>query len=241
MTSPCITFAPPLVEGRLVRRYKRFLADVRLGDGSVVVAHCGNTGSMMGLCEPDSPVWIAPQDSPSRKLAWSWEIASEADVLVGINTQLPNRLVADGVHGSAFEALRGYGSVRREVRYGTNSRIDLLLTDHPDDPRPCYVEIKNVTLVRGGVARFPDAVTARGLKHLNELTQVVAGGGRALMFYLVQRGDAEAFGPAVDIDPAYAMGLSRAHAAGVEILAWQATVTPELIGLAHPLPALLPS
>ncbi len=232
-------FDPPLSPGRLVRRYKRFFADVVLDDGREVVAHCGNTGRMQGLLEVDSRVWVKHHDDPKRKLKWSWQIASEGETRVGINTQLPNALVAEAVQLGQIPELRDYGSIRREVRYGTGSRIDLLLEGHPDDPRPCYVEVKNVTLVDGDVARFPDAVTSRGLKHLGELTTVVASGARAVMCYLIQRADAESFEPADAIDPAYATGLRDAAKNGVEAIAWACEVSAESIAVVRPVPVNL--
>ncbi|MGM0574775.1 MAG: DNA/RNA nuclease SfsA [Myxococcota bacterium] len=231
MTAPRIPYDPPLVAGRLVRRYKRFLADVVLDDGREVVAHCMNTGSMMGCQDPDSRVWLRPADNPKRKLKWTWEIASDGDVLVGINTQLPNRLARRAVEADAIPGLAGYRSVRREVKYGERSRIDLLLEEHPDDARPCYVEVKNVTLADDGVACFPDAVTKRGLKHLRELEGMVEQGARAVMLYLVQRDDAGTFAPAARIDPDYAAALAEVTEAGVEVEAWRAEVTPEAVSL----------
>ena len=232
-------FDPPLSSGRLVKRYKRFFADVILDDGREVVAHCMNTGRMQGLLEPESRVWVKHHDDPKRKLKWSWQIASEGDVRVGINTQLPNALVAEAVALGQIPELAGYASLRREVRYGTGSRIDLLLEEHPDDPRPCYVEVKNVTLVDGEIARFPDAVTSRGLKHLGELSTMVSSGARAVMCYLIQRGDANLFAPADRIDPAYGEGLRDAASRGVELIAWSCDVTPESIAVVGPVPVSL--
>lgn len=225
-------FDPPLVGGTLLKRYKRFLADVRLTDGREITAHCMNPGSMLGLVAPGSPVWLTPHDDPKRKLQWTWQVADEAGVPVGVNTNLPNGLVGAAVEAGAIGPLAGYTSHRREVRYGSEkSRIDLLAEGHPDDPRPCYIEIKSVTLAVDGVAMFPDAVTKRGLKHLRELERVVAGGERGVMFYLVQRMDCARFAPAAHIDPAYAAGVTRAKAAGVEVLVWTAEVGPGQISL----------
>ena len=233
----CARFTPPLIAGHLLRRYKRFLADVRLADGSEVTAHCMNPGSMKGLVAEGSPVWLTPHDDPKRKLQWTWQIASEGEVAVGVNTGLPNDLLAAAVEAGAIDGLTGYTSHRREVTYGTErSRIDLLAEGHPDDPRPCYIEIKSVTLAVDGVAMFPDAVTKRGLKHLRELQRVLDEGGRAVMLYLVQRGDCGSFAPAEHIDPAYAEGLREAIAAGVEVLVWTAEVTPKGVALGAPLP-----
>lgn len=229
-------FTPPLIRGTLIKRYKRFLADVRLDDGREVTAHCMNTGSMRGLTEPGTEVWLTPHDDPKRKLQWTWQIASADGVRVGINTALPNALVAHAIEHGVLPTLRGYREHKTEVRYGQErSRIDVHLSDHPDDERPCFVEVKSVTLVEGGVAMFPDAVSARGLKHLRELSRVVEEGGRAVMLYVVQRADGDAFGPAAHIDPDYAAGLITARQVGVESLAVRARVTPEGIGLANSL------
>nr|ACU26393.1 DNA-binding protein [uncultured bacterium HF186_25m_30B18]ACU26430.1 DNA-binding protein [uncultured bacterium HF186_75m_14K15]ACU26491.1 DNA-binding protein [uncultured bacterium HF186_25m_13D19] len=229
-------FSPPLVQATLLRRYKRFLADVRLSDGREVTAHCMNPGSMKGLTAEGSLVWLTPHDDPKRKLQWTWQIAHEGACPVGVNTNLPNHLVAAAAEAGAIEALTGYTSFRREVRYGAErSRIDLLAEGHPKDARPCYVEIKSVTLADAGTALFPDAVTARGLKHLRELERVVAQGHRAIMFYLVQRADCQRFAPARSIDPAYAEGVLAAKDAGVEVLVYSAQVSPEGITLGAPI------
>lgn len=234
-----IPYAPKLVPGQLVRRYKRFLADVTLDDGNTVTAHCANTGSMKGLLSEGSRVWLRPSDNPKRKLKWSWEIATEGETLVGINTSLPNLLVSESIEADDIPSLSGYTTLKREVRYGQNSRIDILLSKHSDGASNCYVEVKNVTLTQGTQARFPDAVTARGLKHLNELQEMVSHGYRAMMFYVVQRADAQSFAPAQDIDPDYAQALKRVHENGVEIEAWRAKVTPEAVALECPLPIVL--
>ncbi len=232
----CARFTPPLVPGILLRRYKRFLADVRLEDGREVTAHCMNPGSMKGLVAEGSPIWLTPHDDPKRKLQWTWQIAAEDSVSVGVNTNLPNGLMAAAVEAGAIPPLAGYTSHRREVKYGAEkSRIDLLAEGHPGDPRPCYIEVKSVTLAVDGVAMFPDAVTKRGLKHLRELERVVADGGRAVMLYLVQRADCAHFAPAAHIDPAYAQGVAHAKDAGVEVIAWTAQVSPEGISLGEPI------
>jgi sugar fermentation stimulation protein A len=230
-------FPDPLIPGTLVRRYKRFLSEVRIEDGEVVTAHCPNPGSMLSLDAPGSPVWLSPSRNPKRKLRYTWELIDVAGQLVGINTFHPNGLVAAAIADGAVDELHGYESARREVRYGTNSRIDLLLEGNGRPP--CYVEVKNVTMRRGrdadAPAEFPDAVTARGTKHLGELAEVARHGGRAVMFYLVQRGDCRRLAIAADIDPRYAEAFSRAVASGVEILCYGCRVTPDEIVLSTPL------
>jgi len=209
---------PPLVAGRLVKRYKRFLADVTLDDGRLVTAHSANTGSMMGCAEPGSRVWLSESDNPKRKLAFTWELVEAAPgVVVCIHTGRANALVEEAIRAGVLPALAGARAIRREVRYGKNSRIDLLVESGHGPP--CHVEVKNVTLVRDGRALFPDAVTVRGTKHLHEMTEVVRDGGRAAMVYCVPRADARGLSPADDIDPVYAAALRTAVAAGVEAYA----------------------
>jgi sugar fermentation stimulation protein A len=222
-------FTQTLISGRLVRRYKRFLADVILdGDGSEITAHCANPGSMLGLNAPGSRVYLSRSDNPARKLPLSWEIIEADGVLVGISTAHPNRLVEEAILAGSVPGLSGYPQLRREVKYGVNSRIDILL-EAPDRPR-CYVEVKNVHLMRQpGLAEFPDSVTARGAKHLRELSDMVREGHRAVMVYLVQRPDCDRLAMASDIDPAYAEALVEARAAGVEVIAIGCSVTPEAI------------
>ena len=231
-------FSSPLIRGELVRRYKRFLSDVRLADGSDVVAHCANSGSMLSVDAPGSEVWLSEAVNPARKLGYTWELLRVGDGLVGINTSWPNALVAEAIRHGAIAELAGYAALRREVRYGQNSRIDLLLED--ESRPPCYVEVKNVTLCRtpgaGGLAEFPDAVTSRGAKHLVELSAMVAGGARAVMLYLVQRTDCAAFAIAADIDPGYAEALHMAQKAGVEVLCYGCTVSQQAIAVAKPIP-----
>lgn len=221
----------PLAEGVLIGRYKRFFADVKLKDGRVVTAHCANSGSMMGVKEPGSKVWLSPNTNPKAKLDWRWELIEVGGALVGINTMHPNRIVAEALEQDLIPELSGYAAARREVKYGAGSRIDLLL----EDPGRCYVEVKNVTLRRRHLAQFPDAVTVRGTKHLNELIQMVKEGHRAVMLYLAQRADCQAFSVAADIDPDYARTLEKAISAGVEVLGYQCALSPREIRLDRPL------
>jgi sugar fermentation stimulation protein A len=236
-------FPDPLLKGRLVRRYKRFLSDIELDGGESVVAHCANPGSMMGLAEPGSEVWLSPSRNPARKLAYTWELVRTSPPmadgtegsLVGINTSWPNLLVAEALEAGRLTSLAGYPSLRREVRYGTGSRIDLLLEGNGKPP--CYLEIKSVTLRRQGrTAEFPDAVTARGAKHLGELAQMAGQGARAVLLYLVQRGDCAEVAVAADIDPAYAAAFRTARNAGVEVLCYSCNVSPKSIEVDGPLP-----
>jgi sugar fermentation stimulation protein A len=227
-------FPAPLLRGRLVRRYKRFLADVTLDSGEAVTAHCANSGSMLGVCEPGAEVWLSPAANPDRKLKYDWEMIRVGHGLVGINTMHPNRIVAEAIAACAIPELAGYGSLRRELRYGRNSRIDILLED--SGRAPCYVEIKNVHLRRVEAAEFPDAVTARGAKHLVELARTVRDGARAVMVYLVQREDCDAFSLAADIDPGYADAFRTAAAAGVEAICYACRLTTEEIAVDRRLP-----
>ncbi len=228
---------PPLITGTLIRRYKRFLADIALEDGRQVTAHCPNTGSMQACSEPGRRVYLSVHDNPKRKYPYTWELIDMPDSLVGVNTLVPNRLVKHAVSRDVIPQLRGYETVRSEVRVGANSRMDLMLSG-PGASR-CYVEIKNCTLVRERIALFPDAVTARGLKHLQELARHVGPQTRSVIFIFVQRMDAHAFEPAEAIDPAYGRGLRRAVAAGVELMAYDVRIDPEKIGLGRSLPCRL--
>ncbi|KND19347.1 sugar fermentation stimulation protein [Pannonibacter phragmitetus] len=221
-------FEKPLVRGRLVKRYKRFLADVVLDSGEEITAHCANPGSMLGLNAPGSLVYLSRSDNPARKLAWSWEIIEADGALVGISTAHPNRLVEEALLAGLIPELAGFAGLRREVKYGKNSRIDILLEGA--DGGLTYVEVKNVHLMRqAGLAEFPDSVTARGAKHLVELEDMVRAGHRAVMVYLVQRPDCSELDFAADIDPAYAAALRQAMAGGVEAHAIGCEVTPEFI------------
>ncbi len=219
-----IKFSPPLRPGVLLRRYKRFLADVRCDDGEKLTALCPNTGSMKSCCEPGRPVMLSHHPGDSRKYPYTWEMIRMDKSWVGINTGLPNSLVSMAVRYGMVPELISYTGSRREVPYGRNSRIDLLLEGPPG---LCYVEVKNVSLVEGDTACFPDAVSERGTKHLEELMRMVKQGHRAVMLFLVQREDGRVFRPADHIDPAYGETLRRAAEAGVEILPYRAHVSPQ--------------
>ena len=228
---------PPLIPGTLIKRYKRFLADVKLKDGTVVTAHCPNTGSMRGCSEPGRPVYLSFHDNPKRKLKYTWELIKMPTSLVGTNTLVPNRLVFESVKAGIVPELAGYEAVDREVKINDHSRLDLMLTGA--DGQRCYGEIKNCTLVNDGVASFPDAVTARGLKHLRELEALVDSGHRCVMFYFIQRMDARIFKPADRIDPEYGKGLRRAVHGGVEILAYDVSIDLKGIKLNRKIPCEL--
>ncbi len=228
-------FISSLERGRLVQRYKRFFADVVLDDGREVTAHCPNPGAMLGLNTPGLRAWLSRSDAPSRKLPHTLELVEADGGLVGINTMHPNRLVAEALAEDMIPELAGYAEVRREVKYGQNSRVDFLLTS-PDRP-PCWLEIKNVHLSRGGgLAEFPDCVAARSLKHLKELSREVEAGARAVMLFIVQRTDCDRFDTAADLDPAYAAGLKEAAARGVEILCRGCDIGIEAIRVSGPIP-----
>ncbi|WP_068875742.1 MULTISPECIES: DNA/RNA nuclease SfsA [unclassified Phenylobacterium] len=228
-------FSQPLVRGTLVRRYKRFFADVVLDDGTEITAHCPNPGAMLGLNTPGLSAWLSKSDDPKRKLAHTLELVEADGGLVGINTLHPNRIVAEALAADAIPELTGYATHRREVRYGENSRVDFLL-EHPDRAR-CWLEVKNCHLRRTGtLAEFPDCVAARSLKHLRELTAMVEAGQRAVMLFVIQRTDCDAFEACHDLDPAYAKGLTAAAAAGVEVLAHACAITPQGVTLAHKVP-----
>lgn len=221
-------FPSPLVRGTLIQRYKRFLADVRLDTGETVTATCPNTGSMKGLTAPGSVVWLSTSDSPTRKYRHTWEMiedaVSGAPTLVGINTAHPNKIVTEAIETGKVDALQGYATLKREQKYGRNSRIDILLDD--DERGRAFVEIKNVHLMRkAGHAEFPDSVTERGAKHLGELADMVAEGHRAVMIFLVQRADAERMSLARDIDRVYGAEFDKAVARGVEAIALRCTLS----------------
>ena len=225
---------PKLIGGSLIKRYKRFMADVKLRNGHTVTAHCPNSGSMKECNEPGRTVYISRSSNPDRKLKYTWELIEMPDSLVGVNTNVPNRLVVESLLHGDIPGFSEYNELLTEVPYGNRSRIDVLLKSNDGDE--CYIEVKNCTLVRDGVASFPDAVTERGLKHLKELQDVVSRGRRGVIFFLIQRMDAELFRPAKDIDPAYADELKKAVEAGVEILVYDVCLDLRQISLNNSLP-----
>lgn len=224
-------FQTPLVPARLIRRYKRFLADCILEDGREVTAHCANPGSMMGLAEPGMKIWLEPNDDPKKKLKFGWRLVDhENGHFTGVDTSVPNRALRAALENRKIAELDQYTFVRPEVKYGQSSRIDFLLSE-PGLP-DAYVEVKSVTLNRrNGLAEFPDSVTARGAKHLAELSKMARAGNRAVMLFLVQRTDCTTFDLARDIDPTYGAAFDEAYQNGVEILCYGTKITPESIEL----------
>lgn len=234
---------PPLTKGKLVKRYKRFLADVALADGTVITAHCANSGSMLGLKDPDMPVWLSPNTSKTAKLSHRLEVVDVGTSLVGVHTSRPNDVAFKAIQAGLIPELTGYDSIRAEVKYGVNSRIDILL-ESADKP-PVYVEVKNTTLRRpDGIhptsAEFPDAVTTRGTKHLNELANEVKNGNRAVMLYFVNRNDCDSVRICGDIDPDYEQAFKHARAVGVEAIAMECAISESGLGFKKMLPVFAP-
>ena len=218
-------FPIKLIRGKLIRRYKRFLADVELEGGSVVIAHCTNSGSMKSCIEEGAPVYMSPASDPNRKTKYSWEMIFINNGWVAVNTMIPNKLAYDAIVGGSIEKLAGYSIVKREVKFG-DSRFDIYCENEEEK---CFVEVKNVSMKVGDYALFPDAVTTRGRKHLETLIEVKKQGMRAVMLYVIQRMDVGLFGMATDIDPGYAESLKKAVEFGVEVIAVQALVSPDKI------------
>ena len=233
-------FEPALSRGTLIKRYKRFLADVELASGELITIHCPNTGSMKNCNDPGSAVWFSDSGNPKRKYRHTWEIVSvgpEGNFMAGINTGLANKLVKEAIEAGVITELQDFDQLRTEVKYGQeNSRIDLLLEQENSQ---CYVEVKNVTLGEDGIAYFPDAVTERGRKHLRELAAMIEEGHRAVLLFCVQLTGVTEVRPADHIDSAYGETLRKVVAAGVEVLAYQADITPEKITLIKSIPVQL--
>lgn len=224
-----------LARGVLVSRYKRFFADVRLDDGREITAHCPNPGSMLGLNTPGFGAWVSFSEDPKRKLPWTLELIEADGALVGVNTLLPNRLVAEALAEDLIPELAGYGIHRREVRMGSASRVDFVLEGGDRDR--CWLEVKNCHLRREGtLAEFPDCVAARSAKHLRELADRVAEGERAVQLFVIQREDCDRFAACADLDPAYAAELKRAASAGVEVLCYRCDINPQAIRIARRIP-----
>lgn len=230
-------FPTPLVPARLIKRYKRFLADVTLENGELTTAHSVNTGAMTGVLGAGNRVWLSESDNPARKLKYTWEIVEAKGAMIGINTGMANRLAEEAIRAGTIPELAGYDHIRREVRYGTNSRIDLLL--EKDGAPDCYVEVKNVHMKREDSALFPDAVTTRGAKHMEELALLAQAGIRAVVLFIVQRDDCTAFAAAEDVDPHYAAMLRQAIAKGVEALCYCCYVAADEIRIHRALPVRL--
>ncbi len=225
---------PPLISGILIKRYKRFLADVQLVEtGRTVTAHCPNSGSMKGCAEPGSQVFLSESTNPKRKLKYTWELLQGSGTMIGINTQVPNKLVKQAIENDLIEELSGYDKIKAEIKTSEHTRLDLLL--EKTNGEKCYVEIKNCTLVENSVAMFPDAVTLRGQKHLDELEYLVSQGLRGVIFYLIQRMDAKSFRPADMIDKTYAEKLKRAVRNGVEIVTRDTIIDTKMIQIGKPI------
>jgi len=229
-------FQTPLVPARLLRRYKRFLTDISLEDGQEVTAHCPNPGSMMGLSEPGTRMFVEPNSDPRKKLKYAWRLVDHQNGhLTGIDTGAANKIVKEALDARKIALFKPYKTLRAEVKYGTKSRVDFMLTEA--GRKDLYLEVKSVTLMRKqGVAEFPDSVTARGLKHLQELARVVQMGHRGVLLFLIQRSDCHICEIARDIDPAYAEGLEEAVARGVEILCMACHLSEDEIEIDKPVP-----
>ena len=231
-------FQPPLIRGTLIKRYKRFLADVLLESGETVVAHCPNPGSMRTCAEPGWTAWVSPSTNPKRKLKWTLELIESDTARIMVNTSRPNSIVEAAIRAGEIEELSGYKTIRPEVKYGENSRIDLLLSG--PDRSDCYVEIKNVTLLQdAGLAAFPDSVSKRAAKHMHELAAMASQGHRAVVFFLVSRSDVEAMQPADDIDPTYGQALRAALNSGVEAVARKLNINEHTLTVSSRLPVRL--
>lgn len=229
-------FPSPLQAATLIKRYKRFLADVITDEGEELTVHCPNSGSMRGCSTPGSRVMLSTSPNPKRKYPQTLEMVQDGDTWIGVNTMLTNAIVAEGIMDGRVKELAGIEKLTREVKTSKSSRLDLLL-ERGDEK--IYVEIKNCSLAQNGWAMFPDAVTARGTKHLNELASLVAKGYRGVLFFCIQRADVERFKPAADIDPLYAETLSKVAEKGVQVIAYQAEVAPKSIEITKFIPVSL--
>jgi sugar fermentation stimulation protein A len=231
-------FSSPLLHGHLIKRYKRFFADIELLDGTIITAHCPNTGAMQGVLKPGIPAWVSQSDNPKRTLKYTWELVEIDGTYIGVNTQNPNRIVGEALMSGYIPGLAAYSTIKAEVKYGAeNSRIDYLLTDN--DGNRCYVEVKNAhhSAVENGinVGMFPDSKTTRGVKHLHELMRMVDEGHRAVLIYCLQRGDCESLRFGVEFDPVYAKTAVMALKHGVEMMPYSCAITQQGITLYKPL------
>ena len=230
-----VTFSSPLIKGRLIKRYKRFLADVELPNGEVVVAHCVNTGSMKSCAHPDATVYLTTHNNPKRKLKYTWELTEVDGGYICVNTSLPNAIVEDAWRENLIPELSGYSQGKREVKYGDKSRIDLLLTE--EGRPPCYVEVKNVTLCEGDVLRFPDAKSERAKKHVTELVKLhQETGARVVMLFMINRPEGHTVGLAHAIDPAYGEAVKQALPQGLEILCYRTHISLDGITIKESVP-----
>jgi len=235
-----VVYPDTLVEGELLRRYKRFFADVRLDSGQIVVAHCPNTGRMTGCNSPGFRARVSPANNPKRKLQWTLEQVNDGSTWIGVHPSRANRLAVEAIESGVIGELSGYKTLETEKRYGEKSRIDILLSGHDSRPESlCYVEVKSTTLAENGTGFFPDAVTERGTKHLRELTAMRRQGHRAMVLFCVARADCHTFRPADEIDPTYGQTLRESIEAGVEAFAYRAEVEANAIRLAERLPVEL--
>jgi len=236
-----MNFEPTLVAATLERRYKRFLADVCMADGRRLTVHCPNTGAMLGCADPGARIWLSHSDNPKRKYAWTWELVLVGQTLVGVHPGRSNRLVAEAVGDGTITQLQGYAGRRAEVAYGLEgSRADFFLSGHASRA-DCFLEVKNVTAICApGIAIFPDAVSARGSRHLRELAAWAAAGGRAALCFCVARDDVREVRPADNIDSLYGQELRRAITSGVEVFAYRAQISPGQIRLYREVPVICP-
>jgi len=224
---------PKLLKGTLIKRYKRFIADIKLTSGHVVTALCPNTGSMRSCSEPGRTVYLSRHNRPERKLKYTWELIEMPTSLVGVNTGIPNKLVKESIENKIIKELSDFENIRTEIKYGENSRIDILLENNN---KKTFIEVKNCTLMEKDICYFPDAVTSRGLKHLLELQREARAGNRAVMFYLIQRMDVTLFKPASHIDPSYSEELKKAYRNDVEILVYDVNIDTKGIAINRPVP-----